>query len=84
VDQFFRVGSEILVAKDAGDVIAYLQNISTERARSIGAAMRERALGEHTYQGRAQKVNEILQDTRTKPKSAHQVRYGALTIEEPA
>ena len=84
VDQFFRVGSEILVAKDAGDVVAYLRNISTERACAIGAAMRERALREHTYQGRAQKVNQILQDTRTKPKSAHQARYGALTIEEPA
>jgi spore maturation protein CgeB len=84
VDQFFRVGSEILVAKDAGDVVAYLQNISTERTRSIGGAMRKRALREHTYQGRAQKVNQILQGTRTKPKSAHQARYGALTIEEPA
>jgi spore maturation protein CgeB len=84
VDQFFRVGSEILVAKGGGDVVAYLQNISTERACSIGAAMRERALREHTYQGRARKVDQILRDARAKPKSAHQARYGALTIEEPA
>ena len=84
VDQFFRVGSEILVAKDAGDVIAYLRNISTKRARSIGAAMRKRALREHTYEGRAQKVNQILLDTGTKPKSAHLAMFGALTIEEPA
>jgi spore maturation protein CgeB len=84
VDQFFRAGSEILVAKNAGDVVSHLREISGERAHSIGAAMRQRALREHTYGGRAQKVNEILQDTRMNPKSAHRARFGALTIEEPA
>jgi spore maturation protein CgeB len=84
VEQFFRVEFEILVAKDAGDVVAFLRNTSTERARSIGLAMRARALREHTYQMRGQKVNDILRDARTKPTSIHQARYGALTIEEPA
>ncbi len=84
VDQFFRVGCEILVAKHAGDVVAYLWEISSERARSIGAAMRERALREHTYAARTRRVDEILQLPKTQPKGEHQPRYGVLTVEEPA
>jgi spore maturation protein CgeB len=83
VDQFFRVGSEILVAKDAGDVIAYLQNTSTERARSIGAATRERALRDHTYNLRAHEVNEVFKNASVrKSLSPHEAAYEAVMPEE--
>jgi spore maturation protein CgeB len=85
VEQFFRAGSEILVAKDAGDVVAYLQNTSTERACSIGAAMHERALRDHTYDLRAHEVNEVFKNASVrKSLSPHEAAYEAVMPEEPA
>jgi spore maturation protein CgeB len=83
VDQFFRVDSEILVAKDASDVIAYLQNTSRERARSIGGALRMRALRDHTYDMRAHEVNEVFKNARIRRSlSQHQAAHAAVMPEE--
>jgi spore maturation protein CgeB len=60
VEQFFEVGSEILVASDAEDVARFLRETSPEQARKTGSAMRRHALRDHTYELRAKQVDEIL------------------------
>jgi spore maturation protein CgeB len=61
VEQFFEPGREILVASNAEDIVRHLREISSERAASIGRAMRARALRDHMYRIRAQHVDDILQ-----------------------
>ena len=53
IDHFFTPEKEILVASSAQDVIRHLREISTQQAQKIGAAMRNRALRDHTYDLRA-------------------------------
>jgi spore maturation protein CgeB len=53
IDHFFIPEKEILVASSADDVVSCLQEISSQQAGSIGAAMRSRALKDHTYNLRA-------------------------------
>jgi spore maturation protein CgeB len=60
IETFFAPGRELLVAASAADVVVYLRGIDPGEARSIGAAMRERALQEHTYALRAAQVHAIL------------------------
>jgi spore maturation protein CgeB len=77
VEQFFDPGREILVAKDASDIVGYLRNISTERARSIGTAMRERASREHVYELRARQVDRILSSS---PPHSSLMRTGSEAV----
>lgn len=63
VEQFFVPEREILVASSAEEIVAYLRKISAEQAKSIGDAMRARALRDHTYALRATEVDSILQGT---------------------
>lgn len=60
VECFFEPGREILVAHDAGEIVEYLRGVSSQLARSMGAAIRERAVRDHTYQLRAKQVDAIL------------------------
>jgi spore maturation protein CgeB len=60
VEHFFEPEREILVAHGAGDIERYLRQISAEQARSMGSAMHKRALRDHTYELRAQQVDDIL------------------------
>ncbi len=60
VEHFFEPEREILVAHSADDIVRYLRQISAEQAQSIGSAMRDRALRDHTYQLRARQVDDIL------------------------
>jgi spore maturation protein CgeB len=60
VQTFFEPGREILIARDAEQIIGYLRQITREEAKNIGERMRRRALADHTYNLRAQQVNEIL------------------------
>lgn len=61
IEEFFQPGTEILVARSAPEVVGHLRQISGERARAIGEAMRARALRQHTYELRAAQVDSILQ-----------------------
>jgi spore maturation protein CgeB len=61
IEAFFAPGREVLVAASAADVVVYLRGIDAREARSIGGAMRGRALKEHTYGLRAAQVHAILQ-----------------------
>jgi spore maturation protein CgeB len=57
VDQFFTPNSEILIATSAEEVVAHLRARNTEQSSSIGKAMMERALRDHSYESRAQQVH---------------------------
>lgn len=63
IETFFAPGREILVAADGAEVAGVLGGLDPQRARSIGAAARERALAEHTYAQRAELVETLLQAT---------------------
>jgi spore maturation protein CgeB len=60
VDTFFEPGCEILVARNAGEIVDLLRTVDAKLAREMGDAMRKRALLEHTYALRALQVREIL------------------------
>jgi spore maturation protein CgeB len=65
IEQFFEPGREILIAHGADDIVRCLREIAPERASSIGTAMHERALRDHTYVLRAREVDHILRQTLT-------------------
>ena len=76
IERFFVPGREILVARSAAEVVEHLRQHKDEH-RSIGHAMRERALAEHTYARRAREFDEILQNLRSQPDSAQPVSTAA-------
>ncbi len=63
IDNFFEPGCEILVARNAGDIVDLLRTVDAKLAREMGDAMRRRALLEHTYSLRALQVREILRQS---------------------
>ncbi len=60
VEKFFTPGSEILVARNAEEVVRLLRGTSPARAAQIGSAMHARAMRKHLYEQRARQVLEIL------------------------
>ena len=64
IDTFFDVGTEVLVASSADEIVEMLRSIDSAHARSIGQKMRARALREHTYALRARQVDEVLTEAR--------------------
>jgi spore maturation protein CgeB len=60
IEQFFRPGSEILLARNTDDAIAALERSPEELSR-IARAARERTLAEHTAAVRALELENILQ-----------------------
>ena len=56
----FRVGEEILVAKNACEVLEILQEIPDQAVRDIGSGARERVLREHTAAHRAAELETII------------------------
>ena len=60
VETFFEPDREILIASCAEDVVHWLRSIGAAEARTIGNMMRERALRDHDYAGRARQVHQVL------------------------
>src|SRR5690606_27490816 len=60
LEDFFEPGSEILVAGDAEGVVRHLREVGPAEARRIGDAARRRALREHTYLQRAERMDGVL------------------------
>jgi spore maturation protein CgeB len=52
--------SEVLVARDADEVVEHLKSLDEERARRIGEAALQRVLAEHTYRHRALEFQELF------------------------
>lgn len=63
IDSFFEPGCEILVARNAGEIVDLLRTVDAKLAKEMGEAMRKRALLEHTYVLRALQVREILRQS---------------------
>jgi len=61
IDQFLEPGTEVLVAANAQEVAAHVDNLDPERARRIGEAARQRVLREHTYAHRALQFERLLE-----------------------
>ena len=60
LDLFLRDGEEVLSARDGKDVAEILRGLSAARAAEIGRNGRQRLLGEHTYERRAEQVDALL------------------------
>jgi spore maturation protein CgeB len=60
IETFFAPEKEILVAGSAEEIVACLRTVSQSAAREIGGSMRQRALRDHTYALRAQKLDAIV------------------------
>lgn len=61
ISEFFRPQDEIIVAHSPTDVREILRYLKRERADQIGQAALDRAKNTHTYDHRAQQLEEILQ-----------------------
>jgi len=65
----FELGDEILVARNASDVLEILQDVPESVAREIGGRARERVLGHHTSSHRAAELEAII-DAAQRPTVA--------------
>lgn len=64
VDCFFEPDTEILVAASAEAIVHWLRTVPARRGQAIGAAIRRRALREHTYDRRARMVDQLVNVSR--------------------
>jgi len=64
VETFFEPEKEILLASSAEEIVHLLRTLDKEQSTQVGAAMRARALRDHTYALRARQVDEILRPAR--------------------
>lgn len=64
IERFFAPNREILIAANAEQIVAFLRGIAPTHARSIGQAMRARAIASHTYALRAHQVDRVLRSMR--------------------
>lgn len=60
IDEFFEPHREILVVRDAGDVVACLRSLSPRELRNIGEAARARVLARHTGECRAREFEDAV------------------------
>ncbi len=79
LEQFFTPGEEILIARDAADVVAALQ-CSDEQLQRIARAARERTLEEHTAERRALELELALANAG----SAVDVHTPAMSPTDPS
>ncbi|MCU1233256.1 MAG: hypothetical protein JWP63_1223 [Candidatus Solibacter sp.] len=61
VELFLEPDTEILVARDGGEVIDHLLSLTHQKAREIGEAALRRVLAAHTYAHRAAEVEAVLE-----------------------
>lgn len=66
LEEFFRPGTEILLARNTEDAMAALDR-TPEELRRIGHAARERVLCDHTSEIRARELESILESTWHSP-----------------
>jgi spore maturation protein CgeB len=64
LEEFFRPGAEILLARSAEDTLRLLRDTSEDERRQIGERARARVLGEHTAAHRAQTLEQYVVDAR--------------------
>ena len=77
VETFFTPEREILIARDGAEVAAILAALAPPRAQAIGEAARRRALAGHTYDRRAGRVEDVLDELRASPPQPRALAVGA-------
>ncbi len=65
LEDFLTPGEEILLPRDAGEVVGIVTGISDEERCRIGARARERILAEHTAEHRAIQFEAIVREATT-------------------
>jgi spore maturation protein CgeB len=61
LEHFLEPGREVLVARNAEEVVQALLRLGEPTARAIGRAARRRVLAEHTYEQRARQFEDVIQ-----------------------
>jgi spore maturation protein CgeB len=64
IELFLEPDEEVLVASGGDAVAAHVEGLTTERARTLGERARRRVLAEHTYDRRAELVEDVLARVR--------------------
>jgi spore maturation protein CgeB len=64
IELFLDPDEEVLVARDGAEVAGQLESLTPERARAIGGRALRRVLAEHTYDRRAELVDDVLAGVR--------------------
>jgi spore maturation protein CgeB len=80
IDQFFRPGTEILLADSADEVRLLLERTPEERRQAIGRRARERVLREHTGAKRAAQLDSYVQAARSTLRTAARIDVPASGI----
>ena len=62
LDQLFRPGEEILIARSSEDIAHFLTSITDSERIRIGAKARERVLREHTANHRARQIENYVEE----------------------
>ena len=62
-----------MISADEDDIVRYLREISPARAAQIGAAMRVRALSDHSYELRAREVDQVLASAEPVPDAEEKI-----------
>jgi spore maturation protein CgeB len=60
VETFFEPGEEILVAHSGDEVAEHVRSLTADEARAIGRAALKRVLTRHTYDHRAELLEQVL------------------------
>ena len=63
LEELFRIGSEILIARSSSETLEYLTSMSEERREAIGQNARAAVLRHHTYRHRAQELASLAWQT---------------------
>lgn len=61
IETFLEPDREVLVAHNGEEVIRHLRTLGQSRAKQIGQAALQRVLAEHTYQHRAEQLQQLLE-----------------------
>ncbi|HJU26113.1 MAG TPA: glycosyltransferase [Rhodanobacteraceae bacterium] len=77
LDTLFEPGREILIAREARQVLYWLRDMPSKRRRAIGAAARARVLAGHTAAHRAQALERYLDRVARRSTAARSRRQVA-------
>ncbi|HEX2254109.1 MAG TPA: glycosyltransferase [Thermoanaerobaculia bacterium] len=67
LESFFRLGEELLVCDDAGQVLSLLAGMPEDERRDLGERARLRVLGEHTAAHRARELESYVAEVLGRP-----------------
>ncbi len=65
IEEFFEPGREVLIVRDAGEVVACLRQLSSRELRAFGEAARARVLAHHSGEQRAKEFESAVTASAT-------------------